>query len=120
MAILPPEELTKRLTRALKIGGDLHSPKDIVQAVKEGRMQSFEKGQSVIVTEMLGYPNGLIMNLYLCAGNLDEILSLLPEVEKFAKDHGCKRVFMGGRKGWAKFADKLGWKHDKIVLTKDL
>lgn len=120
MATLRPDELTKRLSRALEIGGNLHSPADIVAAVKEGRMQSFEKGQSVIVTEILGYPNGSVMNLYICVGNLEEILALLPEVEKFAKDHGCKMLHMGGRKGWAKFADKLGWKHDRIVLTKDL
>lgn len=120
MATLRPDQLQARLKRALKIGGDLHNPTDIAKAVHEGRMQSFEKGQSVVVTEILGYPNGSVMNLYLCVGNKDEIFELLPEVEKFAKDHGCKSLHMGGRKGWAKFADKLGWKQDRIVLTKDL
>ena len=50
------------------------------------------------------------------AGYLDEVLSLIPDLEDFAREHGCKAIRMQGRKGWARVLPSYGWKEDKQVI----
>lgn len=118
MANLETSDLQNRLIKALKIGGNSHNPADIWEAVREGRMQAFQKGQSVTVTEVMAYPQKRVMNVVLAVGNMDEVLGLIPEMEDFAKQHGCSSIRMFGRKGWAKVLPNIGWKSPGVIYEK--
>ena len=100
--------------KALSVSGHTHTPEDLQAAVSEGKMQAWQNGQSVVVTEVLGFPQQRVLNVFLAVGNLDEIMALTDEVVAFAKQHGCSRLIMGGRKGWAKVLPKYGWKKPRV------
>lgn len=120
MATLDPEELQKRLLKALKIGGNTYTPADLAEAVKEGRMQAWQNGQSVVITEVIGYPQKRVLNIFLAVGELNEIMELEPQLQKFGMEHGCYCIRMTGRKGWAKVLSKYGGKQTYITFERAL
>ena len=116
MANLDHTELQRRLMRALDVAGKTHGPDDVARAVDEGRMQAWTAGDSLVVTEVLNYPQARALNVFLAVGNLDEVLSLLPDLEAFGREHGCEKMRMEGRKGWARVLPSHGWKENKLVI----
>lgn len=110
----------KRLEKALKIGGNTHNPADIWAAVKEGKMQAFQNGESVAVTEVVGYPQKRVIQVVLAVGNLNEVLGLIPEMEEFGRKHGCSSIRMFGRRGWSKVLSRIGWKPPGVIYEKVL
>lgn len=109
-------ELQRRLMRALEVAGNTHGPDDVAHAVKQGRMQSWTNGDSLIVTEVLEFPKTKALNVFLAVGNLDEVLALLPDLEEFGRQHGCAVMRMEGRKGWARVLPHYGWVADPKVI----
>ena len=102
--------------RALDVAGKTHGPEDVARAVADGRMQAWTAGDSLVVTEVLAFPQARALNVFLAVGNLDEVMSLLPDLEAFGREHGCKAMRMEGRKGWARVLPNYGWKEDKKVI----
>jgi len=120
MANLDSEELQKRLLKALKIGGDTYTPADLAEAVKEGRMQAWQSGQSVVITEVIGYPQKRALNVFIAVGDLEEVMKLQPTLEKFGQEHGCYCIRMSGRKGWTKVLPNYGWKQTYVTFERNL
>ena len=116
MAKLDPEELNRRLARALEVGGNTYSPDDIMDACSEGRMQAWMQGDSLVVTELLTFPRAKAVNIVIAVGLLDDVMSLQPEIEAFGRAHGCKVMRMEGRKGWARVLPRHGWREDNKVI----
>ena len=116
MAKLDPDQLHARLLRALAIGGNTHGPEDIARLVDEGRMQSWTKGDSFVVTEIVEYPRKKVMNVVIAVGDLQEVLSLIPAIADFGKDHGCESMRMQGRRGWGEVLPHFGWHEVKQVI----
>lgn len=116
MATIGPDELAQRLLRALSVAGNTHAPEDVAAAVKEGRMQAWTHGSSLIVTEVLEFPQATALNVFLAVGNLDEVMALQPALEAYGRKHGAKVLRMEGRKGWARVLPHYGWKADKKVI----
>jgi hypothetical protein len=116
MAKLGPGELQRRLERALKVGGNSMDASDIWTAVEEGRMQSWTKNDSLVVTEILTYPKGRALNVILAVGSLDDVMSLQPQIRDFGRDHGASVMRMQGREGWAAVLPAYGWKKVPQVI----
>ncbi len=54
-------------------------------------------------------------------GNLDELKSMRPVIESWAKQLGCARVTLAGRKGWEKtFLKDEGYEPKWFMLSKEL
>lgn len=102
--------------RALDVAGNTHTPMDIAVAVSEGRMQSWQNGQSLVITEVMAFPQAKALNVVLAIGNLDEVLGVQPQLEAFGREHGCKSIRMEGRRGWSRVLPDLGWKADPKVI----
>ena len=116
MATLGPEDLRRRLNRALAVAGNTHAPEDVAQAIKEGRMQAWTEGRSLVVTEVLEYPQAKALNVFLAVGSLDEVMAIQPRIEAFGREHGCKVMRMEGRKGWRRVLPDYGWREDNKVI----
>jgi hypothetical protein len=116
MATLDHSELQRRLMRALDVAGKTHGPEDVARAVADGRMQAWTAGDSLVITEVLNFPQARALNVFLAVGNLDEVMSLQPAIEAFGREHGCSVMRMEGRKGWARVLPDHGWKQDKKVI----
>src|SRR4051812_30581145 len=55
-----------------------------------------------IILHPIGFSS---FNYWLQGGNLEELLTLQPGIEKWAIDSGCARAMGEGRPGWAKAMD---------------
>lgn len=62
---------------------------------------------------------GLVCSVLACGGErMCDWLPLVGAMEQFAKDEGCKRVRIVGRKGWSRVLD--GYREKHVVLEKEL
>lgn len=58
-------------------------------------------------------------NFWLAGGDLGEILERMPGVEAWARDLGCDRMTLIGRKGWERVLAPVGYRPIHM-LAKDL
>lgn len=105
------------LLPALAHAGDLFTLDDVWQAVQNGQAQFWPAANSVVITEIKVYPRGKVLNVWLAGGRLEEIMVLTGYIKKFAKEQGCARITMQGRRGWARI---LGMRPDAVVLSDNL
>lgn len=116
MATLDHSEMQRRLLRALSVAGKTHAPEDVAAAVAQGRMQAWTRGESLVVTEVLEFPRARALNIFLAVGDMADVLSLIPEMAAFGREHGCEKMRMQGRRGWARVLPPLGWREEKQVI----
>jgi hypothetical protein len=116
MAKLGPEELQRRLKKALKIGGGTHTPADIAALIEEGKMQAWVNGDSLVVTEIANYPQVSAVNIVIAVGSLSEVMAMQPLIEEFGRLHGCAVMRMQGRRGWERVLPHHGWKANPTVV----
>ena len=110
-----------KLKRALDVGGGIYSPLDIAQAVAEGRMQSWTRGDSLVVTEVLRFPRKSLANIVLAMGDLEDVMALQPGIEEFGQGLGCEKLVMAGRPGWVGVLPRFGWtKTNRVVFEKGI
>jgi hypothetical protein len=106
------------IERALK-RQDLYTLEDVEDRISRGIFHIWAGKNSAFVTEFVTFPRCTIMNLLFCGGNYEELESMLPYIEAFAKKAGCKRLYGGGRKGWIRKIKHLGFE-EHYTIKKDL
>lgn len=75
------------------------------------------------LTQYLQYSQYKTLHIIAFSGsNFEEQSKVFPTVEQFARDSGCARIEMWGRKGWIKTLPKFvdGWEEAYIVMSKKL
>ena len=107
------------LLKALRGAGDCYTVGDIADGILRGNFQYWMRGESGIVTEVVSYPRKKVLNYFLVLGKLDECLALQPEIEAFAREHGCAGVTCAGRDGWLRVLPKHGWRSLWNVMVKE-
>jgi hypothetical protein len=114
------------MLKAVMAENDYDLP-DIRKHLKERGMQLwcvFGHGipKAACVTEVLGYPRRKVALVRLLAGGgLDSWLDLLPEVlEIWAKDMGCTRLRISGRRGWRRRLEPMGYRFLCETVEKEL
>jgi hypothetical protein len=116
MATRGPDHFQKKLARGLKECGYTHTAEDIKQAVDEGRMQSWVNNDSLVITEVLGYPQGRELNVVLVVGDIHDIMEMQPRIDAFAREHGCHQMRTTGRPGLINVLPHYGWKPSKKII----
>lgn len=119
-AKLEPDELIRRIKKALSKGGDTHTWEDVYAGLQEGKYQFFQKGGGVCITQVHQAPQVRYLHYFIVAGDMQDCLDLQPEIEAFAKAQGCKYVTSSGRMGWRKVLPNYGWKETHVVYQKEL
>ena len=94
---------------ALEYSGGTHNFDDIVEGIKEGRMQLWPSARGCIVTEIVIYPRKKYLNIFLAGGELDQILDMHDSVKEWMIEQKCEAAMMSGRLGWKKPLEKQGW-----------
>lgn len=89
--------------------GDLYTVDDILAEIADGRMQSFNVGESWVVTKVVNYPNKKVLDIVAAAGTLAELFEAQPIVDAFAREHACEAIMAFGRSGWERIMTD-GWK----------
>ena len=117
---LPPDEIIRRVEKALVLGGGTHTWEDIQIALIEGRMQIYWNDHGACITEICQTPQCRYMNCFVVAGELPGVMELQEEVENAAISAGCKYMTTSARMGWKTVLPKYGWKNTRAVFTKEL
>jgi hypothetical protein len=112
----------KRLERALDYQGGLYALPDILERVADGRMQSFVHNNSWIVTQISIFPRRRVLDIIGAVGDLGDCRILHGKILAFANEMNVDLVAAYGRRGWARDAERNGWKIKTIsyLYHKDL
>jgi hypothetical protein len=85
------------------------------------RYQLWPGDSSVVVTEVIVYPQLRDLHFFLAGGNLDELKQIHQIIENWGRSVGCTRVTLAGRRGWERtFLKDKGYEPQWFILSKEL
>jgi hypothetical protein len=115
---MPPEEIIARIEKALAIDGT-HTWEDVREMLVNGACQIFSNEHGAWITEILVSPRKRMLNVWIVAGELPEVMALQAEVERYALTMTCEEmVVRGARLGWKNVAKEYGWEEHAMVLRR--
>lgn len=88
-------------------------------AIESSAAQFWPLPNAAIVTTVDTHPTGFkVLHGWLSGGDLNEIVQFEPLIVKWAKEIGCNRVTLAGRKGWRRAMP--GYTEMATILGKDI
>lgn len=107
------------LAAAVERYGPTHRREHVWAEIESGRAQLWPSPHAAMVTVVKEHPTGFSEVLgWLAGGDLSEIKPLIPTIEKWAKQAGCHRAVIMGRKGWSRAFD--GYEPSLAVMVKEI
>jgi hypothetical protein len=100
----------EKLARVLDAMGGVYLVGDILQAIGDGRMQSFTVNNSWAVTEVCEYPRARKLHVLAMVGDLDDGEALHGKILAYASDINAALISAYGRRGWIGHAQAHGWR----------
>lgn len=89
--------------------GGLYTVEDILALIGEGKMQSFAKGDTWVVTQVHEFPRKKVLDIVFVVGDMEDLHELEPQLEEFRVKIGADFMSATGRLGWLRKHFK-GWK----------
>ena len=136
---IPIEELDKvwslvekDIRQALAYSSQLTDSDFVLETAKEGKFQvwviwdkdqnkTVDKYFGVVVTEIIQRKLGRVCHIYIATGRQKHKWQhLINEVEKFAKEEGCKMMELIARPGWQRVLNLFNYKRTHVVLEKKI
>jgi hypothetical protein len=109
------------IAAALKYDGDTHGLEDVLLLVASGECQLWPGQRSAIVTEVVRHPRKTVLHFWLAGGDLQELEAMTVDIERWAREQGCSRVTLAGRRGWERtFLRDRGYSPQWAVMAKEL
>jgi hypothetical protein len=100
----------RKLDRVLDRMGGVYTLRDILERLEDGRMQSFARGNSLLVTQVSCYPRARALDWIAAVGDLSDWRPIHDEAIAFADKHDISLIRAYGRRGWAPFIRDHGWR----------
>ena len=91
------------IKEALKHSGDMHTPSQVLEKLKNGQAELFVGTKSAVVTQSLS--NGRHLHFWLAGGDLEELKKIEQGVTNSARQRGFKKATIAGRRGWLRTLD---------------
>jgi hypothetical protein len=112
----------EHLAAALAYSGGSHTLDDIATGIYNHSLQYWPGPDSVIVTEIVVTPQQKTLNFFLAGGSMAELRAMTPDIEQWAREHGCTLATLIGRKGWERtwLTQSGGYKATHTVFEKAL
>lgn len=79
-----------------------HTEDDVIVRLISGEYKLWRNDGAALITAFAQYPQFKAVEIKWGGGDLSAILEIKPQVEKFARNNGCREVVAGGREGWGK------------------
>ena len=119
--------LARDLVQSACETNDSFDAEDIKEFCKQGAMQlwlvvsDFDTVLATVVTEVRNYPNYKVCDARIVTGQKMKLwIHHLADLEKWAKDQGCKKMELFARPGWEKIMKKKGYKKTHVQIEKEL
>ena len=109
---LTNEQKREHFERAVAMDGGTYAVDDVIEMVKAGNAQFWERGDGMVVTEIRSYPRRRVLNYWLIAGRLHDCLALEADIEAWAVAEGCASATAAGPRKWRNVVEKRGWRED--------
>jgi len=94
---------------------------DVADCISNGTMQLWPTSNSAVVTQVQNFPRMKVLHIFLAGGNLEELETLTPHIQKFAEDMGCRKITLTGRRGWSRtFVTKFNMKPTHYWLSTEV
>jgi hypothetical protein len=94
---------------------------DVADCISKGTMQLWPTNGSAVVTQVQTFPRMKVLHIFLAGGNLEELETLTPHIQKFAEDMGCRKITLTGRKGWSRtFVTKFNMRPTHYWLSTEV
>jgi hypothetical protein len=111
------------IAAALELDAGSHTIDDVRELCETSADVRFFPGRDcALVVEIYRFPRRTRCHLWLCAGDLTELVGeLLPLAETWAADQGCTQVTTASpRKGWDRILAPLGFHPAAMICMKEL
>ena len=105
---------------ALAYSGGTHTYEDVAEAILDHRMQFWPAPKGCLVTEIVDFPRKRVLNVFIAAGEMRQILDMADDVTAWAKAVGCTGLTIHGRRGWERVFARQGWRPLHTCLTKEI
>lgn len=99
---------------------------EIEDAVQSGKIEihatigEADVLETVILTKVREYRSGLrVLSIDYMAGKMEEFMPDFHQLEDLARDHGCHRIQVDGRSGWARVLGE-DWKEVSRLIEKEI
>jgi hypothetical protein len=106
---------------ALTYAGGTHELSDIEAGIQSGRFGLYPLANAALIAEIIEYPRLRALHIFLAGGDLEELKfftdRVLPNV---AREFGCSRITIAGRKGFARVLRDIGFQERWTVLSKEV
>jgi len=112
-----PSSVRQFIQDALDHCGNTHTVDDVLQMVEDGKAALHVGGRCAVVTQEMELPAGRQLHYWLAGGDLDELREIEKRVSGGAKQNGCTRATIIGRRGWSK---ALGYDEMATVMARKL
>lgn len=113
------ERLAPLIDVALFESGEHETRAYVWQQIESGHAQLWPGRKSVAVTQVCGHSTGQkTLNIWLAAGDMAELRTMLALGEQWARSIGCDRMELTGRKGWERALPDYDL--TAVTLTKEL
>ena len=108
------------LKKSIDYYGPTHTKEHLWQMITAGQAQFWPMKESAMMTLLDAHPTGFVEGrAWLAGGKLEEILQWEPHMSQWAKEAGCHRVSVVGRRGWGKVLPEHGYKELVTTYAKD-
>jgi hypothetical protein len=105
---------------ALEHAHGSHNLDDVYEMVMDGECQFWPGKRSASVTQIQVFPRLKRMHMWLCGGDMTEILDMLPSAEAYGAARGCTQFTTAGRPGWDKVMRPHGYEPAYRVCMKEI
>jgi hypothetical protein len=116
----PVEENRHHIEAALEYSGGTHNFDDVRAGIESGHMQLWATKNAAAVTEILKYARKKTLNVFLAAGDMDEIVQNIDGIADWGRLQGCDSLTINGRSGWTRVLGRHGFKPVAVTLERDL
>jgi hypothetical protein len=114
------QKVEKLLEGALEYD-NTHNMQDVADCIDRCTMQLWTGDNSAVVTQVQEFPRMKVLHIYLASGDLKELETLTPRIQKFAEDTGCRKITLTGRRGWSRtFVSKFNMKPTHYWLSTEV
>lgn len=114
------------IAEALERGNALDTPEDVLKSIENQEYQLWvvhDGGPcAVFVTRIFSGSLGSALVAVCLGGRGMEtwLFAVEDVIARFAKDKGCSRIYLHGRRGWVRQLAPYGWQEETVNVMKEI
>lgn len=97
-----------------------HDIEDVEAGLNAGLFQFWPGDGCAVVTEIVDYPRGRMLNFWLLGGDLKALMRMRPAIEAWGRARGCRWADGTGRPAWARVLKGHGYGPGPTSFSKEL